>query len=72
MRGVGSVLKDTWTGDTELPPDLDESVVDYLCDLRERLAAAHGYANARIAKGQRRWTARYNLRSCENFQTVSL
>ena len=63
MRGVGSILNDTWTGDTELPADLNKPIVDYLCDLRERLAAAHGYANAHLAKEQKRWIARYNLRS---------
>jgi hypothetical protein len=63
MRGVGSILKDTWTGDTELPPDLNKPVVEYLCDLRERLATAHGYANAHLVNEQKRWVTRYNLRS---------
>ena len=46
-----------------MPADLNKPIVDYLCDLRERLAAAQGYANAHLAKEQKRWIARYNLRS---------
>lgn len=63
MRGVGSILKDTWTGNNELPPDLNKPIVEYLCDLRERLATAHNYASTHLAKEQKRWTSRYNLRS---------
>jgi hypothetical protein len=63
LRGPISILKDSWSGVKPLPLDLAKPVVDYLCDLRERLAAANQYANAHMKEAQYKWASRYNLRA---------
>lgn len=62
-RGPCAILKEAWVGETEMPPDLKVSVTDYLHELREKLAAANTYANEHVAREQKRWVSRYNLRS---------
>jgi hypothetical protein len=62
-RGPCAILKEAWTGETELPPDLNVSVTEYLHELREKLAAANTYANEHSAREQKRWVSRYKLRS---------
>jgi hypothetical protein len=39
------------------------SIADYLHELREKLAAVNTYANEQLAREQKRWVGRYNLRS---------
>jgi hypothetical protein len=53
-RGPCAILKEAWTGETELPPDLSSSVTDYLHELREKLAVANEYANVHLANQQKR------------------
>ena len=62
-RGPCAILKEAWTGETELPPDLSSSITDYLHELREKLATANEYANKHLANQQKTWVNRYNLRS---------
>lgn len=62
-RGPCAILKEAWTGETELPPDLKSSVTDYLHELRDKLAIANEYANVHLANQQKIWVNRYNLRS---------
>ena len=62
-RGPCAILKEAWTGETELPPDLNSSVTDYLHELREKLVMANEYANVHLANQQKTWVNRYNLRS---------
>jgi hypothetical protein len=62
-RGPCAILKEAWTGETELLPDLNSSVTDYLHELREKLAIANEYANVHLINQQKTWVNRYNLRS---------
>jgi len=62
-RGPCAILKEAWTGETDLPPDLNSSVTDYLHELREKLAVANEYANEHLINQQKTWVNRYNLRS---------
>jgi len=43
--GPLAILKETWTGDRELPTELNKTAVDYLKDLRNKLEIAQQYAN---------------------------
>jgi len=62
-RGPCAILKEAWTGETDLPPDLNSSVTDYLHELREKLAVANEHENAHLINQQKTWVNRYNLRS---------
>ena len=62
-RGPLAVLKETWTGERDLPPDLGKPVEEYLQDLREKLDAAAQYATEHAGKQQVGYVSRYNLRA---------
>ena len=62
-RGPLAVLKETWTGERELPPDLGRPVEEYLQDLREKLDSAAQYAKEHAVKQQAGYVGRYNLRA---------
>jgi len=61
-RGPLTVLKKTWAGEQEIPPDLGKPVEDYLLDLREKLYEAASYADEHACKQQAGYVGRYNLR----------
>ena len=58
-----AILKETWTGERELPASLNKTAVEYLEDLRQKPEAAQHYANEHSNTAQARYVARYNLRS---------
>jgi hypothetical protein len=62
-RGPLSILRETWTGDREVPAELNKTVVEYLEDLRNKLEVAQHYANEHSNVAQERYVSRYNLRS---------
>ena len=62
-RGPLAVLKDTWSGQVDLPLNLGKNVTEYLKDLRDRLATAEQYAFDHTTKQQAAYITRYNLRS---------
>jgi hypothetical protein len=62
-RGPCAILKDSWTEEHELPLNLRQTDVDYLRDLRDRLAAANSYAAEYMQRVQTSWVNRYNLRA---------
>jgi hypothetical protein len=53
-------MNETWTGDTELPPDLNKPVNENLCNLRTA-SGRHGNANAHLAKEPKNWIACDNI-----------
>jgi len=61
-RGPCAILKNTWMGDTALPPKLDKPVVQYLQELRDKLVAADKFATAHLQREQSKWANR-NLRA---------
>jgi len=62
-RGPLAVLKETWAGEREIPPDLGKPVEDYLLYLREKLCEAASYADEHAGKQQAGYVGRYNLRA---------
>jgi len=62
-RGPLAVLKETWAGEREIPPDLGKPVEDYLLDLREKLCEAASYADVHAGNQQAGHVGRYNLRA---------
>ena len=61
-RGPLAVLKDTWSGQVNLPFNLGKNVTEYLKDLRDRLATAEQYAFDHTTKQQAAYITRYNWR----------
>ena len=62
-RGPLAVLKETWTGERELPPNLGKPVEEYLQDLRDKLDVATQFATEHAGKQQTGYVSRYNLRA---------
>jgi len=62
-RGPLAVIKETWSGEREIPPDLGKPVEDYLQDLQEKLGEAAQYAAEHAGKQQAGYVGRYNLRA---------
>ena len=62
-RGPLAILQETWTGENQLPPDLNKPVADYLSDLRDKLTVANDFAASHTAHAQRLWADRYNSRA---------
>ena len=44
-RGPLAILKETWCGENDLPPDASKSTVEYLQDLRQKLEIAYAYSD---------------------------
>ena len=43
-RGPLAILKESWAGETELPPNLGKSASQYMSELKENLQVALEYA----------------------------
>ena len=69
-RGPLSILKESWTGERELPLDLGKSPTEYLAELRNNLETANAYADSYTARAQQRYATHYNLRSRDKHFTV--
>ena len=63
LRGPLTILKENWTGQTELPFTLGKSTVKYLQELRENLERANKYATSHTGRAKQRYISRYNLRA---------
>ena len=62
-RGPLAVLKETWTGERDLPLDLGKNAIDFLHDLQTKLHVAQSYATSHANRAQQRYAAQYNLRA---------
>jgi len=62
-RGPLSVLKETWSGEVDLPLDLGKNVTEFMRDLRNKLCVAQDYARSHSDRAQARYASHYNLRS---------
>jgi hypothetical protein len=64
-RGPLAILKETWMGDRELPPNLGKTEIQYLQELKENLELAGKYADSHAVGAQKRYAAAYNTRARE-------
>jgi len=64
-RGPLSVLRECWTGEIDLPPDLGKSPEKYLRELHHNLEVAKKYADIHAETRQQIYVDRYNTRSRE-------
>jgi len=62
-RGPLAILKETWSGETEISPSLSQPVEEYLQDLRDKMEAMTQYATDHTQRAQQRYISRYNLRA---------
>ena len=62
-RGPLAVLRETWTGERDSPPDLSKSVTEYLRELHQNLEIARTYADMHSKRMQNVYVRRYNERS---------
>jgi len=65
--GPLAILKETWTGDRELPTDLNKTAVE---DLRNKLEIAQQYANEHSTVAQDCYVSRHNLLSRDKHFSV--
>jgi hypothetical protein len=69
-RGPLAILKETWTGERDLPVACNKSVEDYLKDLKHKLTIARDYADKHSKREQQRYVNHYNLRTRDKHFTV--
>ena len=62
-KGPLAILRETWIGEREAPPNSSKSVSEYLDDLREKLQVAQHYAEENTTRAQKHYVDHYNLRS---------
>jgi len=62
-RGPLAILKETWCGENNLPPDVSKSTVEYLQDLRQKPEVAQAYSNKCFVREQTRHLHHYNKRT---------
>jgi ribosomal protein L21E len=62
-KGPLAILKEHWSGETDLPLDFGKSTTKYLADLRDKLETAQSYATSHTQRAQSRYANHYNLRS---------
>lgn len=62
-KGPLDILRKTWTGEWTPPIALNKSSVEYLRDIRRRMAAATKLAHERSVGAQKVYVDRYNLRA---------
>jgi len=72
-RMVLVVLKETWSGERELPPCLNKSEVQYMQELKHNLEIAREYASERAAIAQENYVSHYNKNAIDKkFSVVVL
>jgi hypothetical protein len=69
-RGPLAVLRETWTGDRDLPLNLGKSAEEFLNDLKHKLEVAKEFAQEHTEGAQNRYVSRYNLRARNKSFTV--
>jgi len=62
-RGPLAILKETWSGERKLPPNVNKSADDYLLDLQSKLEAARDLADENTATAQDEYVEHYNRKS---------
>jgi len=63
LRGLLTVLKESWTGERDVSMNLSKPVDEHLCDIKSRLESAACYAKEHDGNAQADYVAHYNLRS---------
>jgi len=63
-HGPLAVLRDMWLNESDFPNPKNKSTVEYLKELRERLATAMSFAQSYAEKAPQRYVLRYNARCC--------
>ena len=61
-KGQLAILKDSWAGEPELPPNLGKSVAAYLQELKEKLEMAANFATKHAKAKQASYAEYYNRR----------
>jgi len=61
--GPLAVLKETWTGERDVPVSLGKSVEAYMEELRDKLETAANFSDDHAQRAQASYAARYNLRA---------
>ena len=64
------MLKETWSGEINLPINFGKNVVDFMRDLKPKLSVAQHYAKSHCDRAQAGYAAHYNLRSKNKHFTV--
>jgi len=55
-----NILKDTWTGENQLPQTVGKSVSEFLAELQTQIQENHDYADDHADVEQQRYTDQYN------------
>ena len=69
-HGPLAALKEIWVNEDRFSVPRNQSTVQFLKDLRDRLEMARSYAKSHAEKAQQRYVERYNRRSCYKSFTV--
>jgi len=59
------IIRDSWTGENNLPVGPEKSVSNFLTELQENTKSIHDYADAHASREQQRYVAQYNKRACD-------
>jgi len=59
------ILKDTWTGENQLPQTVGKSVSELLAELQTQIQEIHDYADDHADVEQQRYTDQYNKRAVD-------
>ena len=62
-KGILSLVKDSWAGEVELPPNLSKTANEYLAQLKQDIELSAQYANEHASVAQQRYAHQYNLRA---------
>ena len=62
-RGILTLLKESWADEIDVPPNLTQTAVEYLQELKENLELAADYAAQHAEVAQQRYAHHYNLRA---------
>ena len=65
-----AVLKETWSGETDLPYDLGKTATEFMQDLKQNLALARSYSDSHAQREQNHYATQYNLRSKDKHFSV--
>ena len=60
LRGLLTVLKESWTGERDVSMNLSKPVDEHLCDIKSRLESAACYAKEHAGNAQADNVAHYN------------
>jgi hypothetical protein len=63
LRGPLSILKESWTGERDIPIVGNRSIEEYLNDLKQKLTEALEYTDEHSKIEQQRYVSHYNSRS---------